>query len=748
MESWVGGTEVYRRCPCASASRRPPRLQGDVPRKPPNNVSRHNSLLPHEQPQWSPRAKGSTGIGPRSPRSTGAMLQFASRVDSPESNRLSAAARCSSSRQLQQEAAAGMPGGCLHKTSSTGSLPIRARDPSPFRAGDVEWFREESPPPRSKSPTHQFTPRRRLGHALEASSTRSFGALPSPRDLASPRSLRGARSHGMLPSPSGSPSGQLQASGSATALLTPRKYGSWAPPSARHEQSSPSNRAASPGGLHQSPSRGRTGSQGAIGEGSPSQASQPPVQTRPPPMCPAAMPVDPQSVSLDALLAQALIAKERSGQADPHDKLRALDFFQQTMNVRHIIKGVERAASSKTFLEFRNFVGPCACEVAFYAPAGPSQLACLHTRGFCKDDFEEVAGCGFGIPVASHAGLAHRKAHTLLKLLEGSSSSNGGRRCICVLLCKAGVIGSSNGGQLPGSWKECCVQDPRQIFLAYVIWYRCSASESAGSERSSVQRAPGSEASQSDRQSSASVPEQPCMPAGQQGYTRLRDALIDIAKAELESAEKGARPSVSTLHRRSLEAKSVVALYLLSGGSEELQRAFGVDRHEAMSSVSVLRINNQPFYERYRDHPVLQSGGTGNGAPSNYQYCEDIVWHGSHFERDGADNARLVSRIQTIAKRGFDPQKCPKTEATVGICVSSTPPSSLVGSTGSFSGHVAFILCLAKTHPNEWVGGSCAYVCHRERVLPLYVLVHSNPREAGTRQDKNPKDTWDRRKAL
>jgi len=148
MESWGGGTEVDRRCPCASASRRPPRLQGDVPRKPPNNVSRHNSLLPHEQPQWSPRAKGSTGIGPRSPRSTGAMLQFASRVDSPESNRLSAAARCSSSRQLQQEAAAGMPGGCLHKTSSTGSLPIRARDPSPFRAGDVEWFREESPPPR------------------------------------------------------------------------------------------------------------------------------------------------------------------------------------------------------------------------------------------------------------------------------------------------------------------------------------------------------------------------------------------------------------------------------------------------------------------------------------------------------------------------------------------------------------------------------------------------------------------------
>eukprot|EP00971_Amphidinium_carterae_P316385 6288643-Amphidinium_carterae.1 len=48
--------------------------------------------------------------------------------------------------------------------------------------------------------------------------------------------------------------------------------------------------------------------------------------------------------------------------------------------------------------------------------------------------------------------------------------------------------------------------------------------------------------------------------------------------------------------------------------------------------------------------------------------------------------------------------------------------------TNGCDGLVAFVLCLAKTHFNEWVDTNCARVLQRERVLPLYSLWLSHQR--------------------
>jgi len=202
-------------------------------------------------------------------------------------------------------------------------------------------------------------------------------------------------------------------------------------------------------------------------------------------------------------------------------------------------------------------------------------------------------------------------------------------------------------------------------------------------------------------------------------YAKVRDPFVKAALLNLEGAELGAA-NASMLAPGSDEAEAAIALYLLSGGGLRLQLPPGVDAREALGSVVVLRIVNEPLYREY----ALQSHGQLQSAqPGELRYREDTVWHGTRLKKTGGEEASLAMKLQSIAANGFDPRRCQKGATSAGgIWVSSSPLISF----GSSDGLVAFVLCLAKTNFNEWVDTSCARVLARERVLPLYALVHIN----------------------
>lgn len=240
----------------------------------------------------------------------------------------------------------------------------------------------------------------------------------------------------------------------------------------------------------------------------------------------------------------------------------------------------------------------------------------------------------------------------------------------------------------------------------------------------------------------------------QKEYARVRDPLIRVALQGLNTVAMGTTTTV-LLPSTSVEAESVVSLYLLGGGGSRVHRPPGVDPREALGGVVVQRIENQPLFCEYQ---ALGLGGAsspaeallgssfacgpfsteidgadetsprfadrnGGSCLSLPRYREDVVWHGTRLKRIDGEGASLATKLQSIAEKGFEPERCRKGAAAEGGIWVATSPLASFGH--GCDGLVAFILCLAKTHFNEWVDATCARVLQRQRVLPLYSLVHA-----------------------
>lgn len=406
------------------------------------------------------------------------------------------------------------------------------------------------------------------------------------------------------------------------------------------------------------------------------------------------------------------------------DKWKVLQLFHESVPRSSTrIERIDRTSAPARYTGFVEVGGvEEECEVGFYAPAGPSQLARLKEDGFCADDFEEVPRFGFGVPIASHAGAAHQRARGPLSLLEGNPS--GGERCLCVVLChpqaaNGGGQSSRGGPSGTSAWREYCIKDPSQLLLAYVIWYQ-QLPEDRPLESPQVP-VPLETLEDKDRRGVMTEKRRKLV-RQQREYAKVRDPLVKVALQGLERVAVGTMSTV-LLPTTSVEAESVVSLYLLGGGGSRLQRPPGVNPREALGGVVVQRIENQPLFEefyRLGQEELILNGERSTGVP---RYREDVVWHGTRLKRVDGEGASLATKLQSIAEKGFDPSRCIKGAAAEGGIWVATSPLASFGH--GCDGLVAFVLCLAKTHFNEWVDATCARVLQRERVLPLYSLVHA-----------------------
>lgn len=418
------------------------------------------------------------------------------------------------------------------------------------------------------------------------------------------------------------------------------------------------------------------------------------------------------------------------------------------------------------------------CEVGFHAPAELSRILRLKEVGFSDDDAEEVPGLGYGVPVALYADIAH--AHSIASgapvsgsaagsvsvsaaifsaevLASGTAGGGAGMRCMCVVLCGPGAVEER---RLCSDQWYCAIR-PAELLMTHVVWYEpliqeeAPAAEAVASAArlaaaSTVPQGSGSAADGSCAASpaharngdgrQAAAEKRRHLARQQREYAKAADPLIKGALQSLDRAAAGTTGTVLLL-AASTEAESIVNLYLLGGGGAHLPRPPGVDLREALGGVVVQRILNQPLYQRYQEYcaegrlaqaaergaDVLspravgeQRGKRGLGAAPRLR--EDVVWHGTRLKRLD-EGASLATKLQSIAEQGFDPQRCTKGAAAEGGIWVATSPLASFGH--GCDGLVAFILCVAKTNFNEWVDATCARVLVRERVLPLYSLVHA-----------------------
>lgn len=105
------------------------------------------------------------------------------------------------------------------------------------------------------------------------------------------------------------------------------------------------------------------------------------------------------------------------------------------------------------------------------------------------------------------------------------------------------------------------------------------------------------------------------------------------------------------------------------------------------------------------------------------RFREQVVWHGTRLKKEDGDGGTLDQKLRSIAEKGFEPWRCLKGAHKDGGIWAATAPLASFG-LGS-DGRVAFVMCIAKTNFNEWVDTSCVRVLSRERVLPLYTIMHA-----------------------
>lgn len=418
----------------------------------------------------------------------------------------------------------------------------------------------------------------------------------------------------------------------------------------------------------------------------------------------------PTTPPLQERLAAAMQAVER-GLEPPgaSDKWRVLQLFHETIpkSQAKVLK-IERIAQPSTFSTFvhRTGCGNAAedSRIVFFAPRSEEQLHRLRTNSCFSPSIhaEDLKDFENGIPIASSACVA-------LKQRIGKDAAPE-TRSLCILLYAEGT--SPQGSPLSSSSRGCrsnafesYVTDISTLLLVHIVHF--SGLSSVQPERRLIDGTRKEETEQPQDLSEQSRTDR------QLKYAKVRDSLV---KAALQSLERPSNTKTSTvLPSGSEEAEAVVSLYLLGGGAAKMPRLPGVNLREALGGVIVQRIENRPLFQQYMS--------IGQEFPSKaLRFQEDVVWHGTRLKRPD-EAASLAEKLQSIAENGFDPSRCIKgATAGGGIWVATGPMESFgLGCDGL----VAFVLCLAKTHFNEWVDTSCARVLQRERVLPLYSLVHA-----------------------
>lgn len=396
------------------------------------------------------------------------------------------------------------------------------------------------------------------------------------------------------------------------------------------------------------------------------------------------------------------------------DKWRVLQLFHEGFPKNQVrAECIDRVACSERYrclLEEMSIASPDDLEIGFFVPSSTAQLQRFREgKDLFADVLEEDPDHPVSVPIALHPAVAFQRGEEL----RAQKMNGGGRHgYACVVLCAPGTLRTAQGSTEYMAGKA----DLRRLMAAYVICYqhikssRPTGQGTAAGETSAPRRL-------SMRTTRAESPREQHARKGE--YAKVRDPFIKAALLNLEDAEPGTA-TASMLAPGSDEAEAAIALYLLSGGGLRLQLPPGVDAREALGSVVVLRIVNEPLF---REYCVQSTGQLQTAQPGELRYREDTVWHGTRLKKTGGEEASLAMKLQSIAANGFDPRRCMKGATSAGgIWVSSSPLISF----GSSDGLVAFVLCLAKTNFNEWVDASCARVLARERVLPLYALVHIN----------------------
>jgi len=424
----------------------------------------------------------------------------------------------------------------------------------------------------------------------------------------------------------------------------------------------------------------------------------------------------------------AMIAEEHGMAPGAADKWKVMQLFHESVPRSEVrIERIDRIATCQQLARFLDRQArkekdrrKCSqlvdsknvdeCEVGFYVPSDSSHVAKLREAGFSASDFEEVPQQqGHGIRIASHAGAAYQSVCARWRS-EEDACGDAGEHCICVVLSRPSSSGggsSRSRSPAPGTWREYSVSDPAQIMLAYVLCFHRNEE-------------PAPSPGLVDEQDRLMLRKRRRLERQQREYVKVRDPLVKVALQGLEKLSAGVLSTV-LLPATSVEAESVVSLYLLGGGASRVHRPPGVDPREALGGVVVQRIENQRLFKEFSR--LGQENGDSSKICNTPRYREDVVWHGTRLKRVDGEGASLATKLQSIAEQGFDPQRCMKGAAAEGGIWVSTSPLASFGH--GCDGLVAFVLCLAKTTFNEWVDATSARVLQRERVLPLYSLVHA-----------------------
>lgn len=423
-----------------------------------------------------------------------------------------------------------------------------------------------------------------------------------------------------------------------------------------------------------------------------------------------------------------MMAEEQDMAPGAADKWKVVQLFHQAETgvpkSQALVERIERVVKPGAF---QNFLGEIddtsadACQVVFYAPRSPDQVNRLREHGFDTIDFEDALGDGEeGVLVSTYVSAALRKAEERCAQHEEGDYADA-MQYVCVLLCHPlDLAASPHCGA--GQQHFYLIQDTRKLLITHIV---CFHQHPEGAEQP-AEHAPDTA---SLRDSQEAVARRRRKAAKQwQGYVQVRDPLVAAVLQGLDSIPAGSMNTV-LLPSESEEAESVISLYLLGGGGSRLQCPPGVDLREALGGVVVQRIENHSLYRSYSaiavggpDGGLDAKAGDRSGGPLP-RYREDVVWHGTRLKRVDGEGTSLAAKLQSIAERGFDPSRCIKGAAAEGGIWVATSPLPSFGH--GCDGLVAFVLCLAKTHFNEWVDATCARVLQRERVLPLYSLVHA-----------------------
>jgi len=377
------------------------------------------------------------------------------------------------------------------------------------------------------------------------------------------------------------------------------------------------------------------------------------------------------------------------------DKRKVLQNFFNTMPKTCVqVDKMERVRNDELYERFQQCLQESeGSEAAYLCLTDQVQLLRIEEEGFCSTDFI-TSELGTGIHVGTHAGVAH------LSAVNKTPQRPRGSYYMCVLLCCPGKLNSELSGTVTDrleSPREYCILEPQRLYVAYVIRYQARDSPTT---RATI-------LSKIDEVEQRAASNKSLVGQQKVCYNTARDIVVDAAVSNLHDVVAGritGGPAMQLLDRDSDEARRVVWLYACGGGANKL------------TTVKVWRIENLELFRSFIDY---SNESREKGAS---KLRDQIVWHGAKLKHSDGDCTPLQMKLQSIAEQGFDPLRCEKGATAHGGIWAATAPLASFGR--GRDGMVAFVLCLAKTFFNEWVDTSCVRVLERERVLPLYAVVH------------------------